>query len=83
MHMYLYCCYGFFVDCIVIEAQVPVKEEVERKASIQFPSVTDTSNVSSVFGTMTPMIEIPSVFVLRELEEGIIIYYMYIYVVTN
>ena len=79
MLMYLYCCYRFFVDCIVIEAQIPVKEEVERKASIQFPSVTDTSNVSSVFGTMTPIIEIPSVFVLRELEEGIIIYYVCVY----
>ena len=40
--------------------------------SIQFPIVTNTStDASLVFGSMTPMIEIPSTIVLRQLEEGI------------
>ena len=48
-----------------------MQEDLERKPSIQFPTVTNTSNdVTSVFGSMTPMIEIPSAVVLRQLEEG-------------
>ena len=55
----------------VIEAQIPTEEELRTKESIQFPTVTDTStNDSLVFGSMTPMIEIPTTVVLRELEEG-------------
>ena len=48
-----------------------MQEDLERKTSIQFPTVTNTSNdVTSVFDSMTPMIEIPSAVVLRQLEEG-------------
>ena len=48
-----------------------MQEDLETKPSIQFPTVTNISNdVTSVFGSMTPMIEIPSAVVLRQLEEG-------------
>ena len=57
--------------CLVIEAQIPMEEDLINKTAIQFPTVTDTSdNDSLVFGNMTPMIEIPTTIVLRELEEG-------------
>ena len=46
-------------------------EDLQKRTSIQFPAVTNTStDVSLVFGNMTPMIEIPSAIVLRQLEEG-------------
>ena len=52
-----------------------MQEDLRRKTSIQFPTVTNTSNdVTLVFGSMTPMIEIPSTVVLRQLEEGIYIH---------
>ena len=48
-----------------------MEEDLINKTSIQFPTITDTSdNDSLVFGNMTPMIEIPTSIVLRELEEG-------------
>ena len=61
-----------------------MQEDLERKTSIQFPTVTNTSNdVTSVFGSMTPMIEIPSAVVLRQLEEGTCVVmintFMYVY----
>ena len=70
---------------IVIEAKVPTEEDLRRKTSIQFPSVTNMSNdVTMVFGNMTPMIEIPSSIVLRQLEEGMMYYvcirFMHMYV---
>ena len=59
------------MHCIVIEAQIPMPEDLKRKTSIQFPTVTNTStDVTLVFGSMTPMIEIPSNIILRQLEEG-------------
>ena len=61
-----------WLQCIVIEAQIPKKADLKRKPSIPFPTATSTStDVSLVFGNMTPMIEIPSAIVLRQLEEGI------------
>ena len=61
-----------WLQCIVIEAQIPKKADLKRKPSIPFPTTTNTStDVSLVFGNMTPMIEIPSAIVLRQLEEGI------------
>ena len=59
-----------------------MQEDLERKTSIQFPTVTNTSNdVTSVFGSMTPMIEIPSAVVLRQLEEGMcVVMHKYIHV---
>ena len=62
------------MHCVVIEAQIPMPEDLKRKTSIQFPTVTNTStDVSLVFGSMTPMIEIPSNIILRQLEEGTVI----------
>ena len=59
------------VNCLVIEAQIPMQEDLQSKTSIQFPSVTNMSDdVTMVFGNMTPMIEIPSSIILRQLEEG-------------
>ena len=59
---------------VVIEAQIPMPEDLKKKTSIQFPTVTNTStDVSLVFGSMTPMIEIPSNIILRQLEEGTVI----------
>ena len=56
----------------VIEAQILMQEDLKGMTSIQFPTVTNTStDASLVFGSMTPMIEIPSTVVLRQLEEGI------------
>ena len=56
---------------LVIEAQIPKEEDLINITSIQFPTVTNTSdNDSLVFDNMTPMIEIPTSIVLRELEEG-------------
>jgi len=47
---------------------------LRTKSSINFPSDTKSStNVSSVFGNMTTMIEIPSTIVLRQLEQGLYI----------
>ena len=64
MHMLL--------NYLVIEAQIPMLEELRNKTSIQFPAITNKStDVSLVFGNMTPMIEIPSSIVLKQLEEGI------------
>ena len=65
--------------CLVIEAQIPMQEDLESKTSIQFPAVTNTStNVSLIFGDMTPMIEIPTSIVLKQLQEGMYIVYMYV-----
>ena len=62
--MYLY-------TYVVIEVQIPMEEDLMNKTSVQFPTVTDTSdNDSFVFGDMTPMIEIPTTIILRMLEEG-------------
>ena len=72
--MYVYK-YGYIIHYIVIEAQIPMQEDLRRKTSIQFPSVTNMSNdVTMVFGNMTPMIEIPSSIILRQLEEGMVYY---------
>ena len=60
----------YFV-CVVIGVQIPMEEDLINKTSIQFPTVTNTSdNGNLVFGDMTPMIEIPTTIILRELEEG-------------
>ena len=59
---------------IVIEAQVPTEEDLRGKASIQFPSVTNMSKDVTLVFDMTPMIEIPSNIVLRQLEEGMMYY---------
>ena len=73
-HMYVYK-YGYIVHYIVIEAQILMQEDLRRKTSIQFPSVTNMSNdVTMVFGNMTPMIEIPSSIILRQLDEGMVHY---------
>jgi len=57
---------------IVIEAKILREEELRTKSSINFPSDTKSStNVSSVFGNMTTMIEIPSTIALRQLEQGL------------
>ena len=56
---------------VVIEVQIPIEEDLLNKTSIQFPTVTNTSdNGYLVFGNMTPMIEIPTMIILRELEKG-------------
>ena len=59
---------------LVIEAQIPIEEELRTKASLQFPTVNTSTEDSSVLGDMTPMIEIPTTIVLRELAEGVHIY---------
>ena len=52
-----------------------MQEDLTGITSIQFPTLTNTSDdISSVFGSMTPMIVIPSTIILRQLEEGICIY---------
>ena len=52
-----------------------MEEDLINKTSIQFPTVTNTSdNDSFLFDDMTPMIEIPTSIVLRQLEEGKYIY---------
>ena len=67
---------------LVIEAQIPVQEDLENKESIQFPAVTAVTNTSTndplLFDSMTPMIEIPTSIVLRQLEEGTYILLMHI-----
>ena len=56
-----------------------MEEDLINKTSIQFPTVNDTStNETLVFGDMTPMIEIPTSIVLRELEEGVHNYIIHI-----
>ena len=56
---------------IVIEVQILMVEDLLHKTSIQFPTVTNTSdNGYLVFGNMTPMIIIPTTIIFRELEEG-------------
>ena len=56
---------------VVIEVQIPIEEDLLNKTSIQFPTVTNTSdNGHSVFGNMTPVIIIPTTIILRELEKG-------------
>ena len=56
---------------IVIEVQILMEEDLLHKTSIQFPTVTNTSdNGHLVFGDMTPVIVIPTTIILRELEEG-------------
>ena len=60
-----------YFNCLVIEAQIPMEEDLINITSIQFPTVTNTSdNDSLVFDNMTPMIEIPTSIILRQLEEG-------------
>ena len=60
-----------YFNCLVIEAQIPMEEDLINITSIQFPTVTNTSdNDSLVFDDMTPMIEIPTSIILRQLEEG-------------
>ena len=64
-----------YCDYLVIEAQIPMEEDLINKKSIQFPTVTNTSeNDSLVFDNMTPMIEIPTTIILRELQEGLYYY---------
>ena len=49
-------------------------EDLTGITSIQFPTLTNTSaDISLLFGSMTPMIEIPSTIILRQLEEGTVI----------
>lgn len=55
---------------LVIEAQIPAEEDLRTKESIQFPTINTLSNDSLVLSDRTPMIEIPTTIVLRELEEG-------------
>ena len=63
---------------LVIEAQIPREEDLRAKPSINFPAVdTSSTNISSVFGSKTPMIEIPSTIVLRRLEEGTYVCLLY------
>jgi len=52
------------LHCIVIEARIPTPEDLEGKDIIRFPDAS--TNVSSLFGSMTPMIELPSTAVLRQ-----------------
>ena len=55
-----------------------MRKDLETKPSIQFPAVTNGStndSSESVFGDMTPMIEIPSSIVLKQLEEGMYVYF--------
>ena len=60
-----------YFNCLVIEAQILMEEDLINVTSIQFPTVTNTSdNDSLVFDNMTPMIEIPTSIILRQLEEG-------------
>ena len=60
-----------YFNCLVIEAQIPMEEDLINVTSIQFPTVTNTSdNDSLVFDNMTPMIEIPTSIIIRQLEEG-------------
>ena len=57
-----------------------MEEDLINKTSIQFPTVSNTSpNDSLVFGNMTPMIEIPTTVVLRELEQGVCIYILCVF----
>ena len=56
-----------------------MQEDLIGITSIQFPTLTNTStDISLVFGSMTPMIEIPSTIILRQFEEGTYIANMYI-----
>ena len=61
-----------------------MQEDLESKESIQFPAVINIStNDPLPFDGMTPMIEIPTSIVLRQLEEGTYIdtyICMYLYV---
>ena len=67
----IYLCKHMYFNCLVIEAQIPMEEDLINVTSIQFPTVTNTSdNDSLVFDNMTPMIEIPTSIILRQLEEG-------------
>ena len=57
-----------------------MEEDLINKTSIQFPTVSNTStNDSLVFGNMTPMIEIPTTVILRELEQGVCIYILCVF----
>ena len=68
-----------YCNHLVIEAQIPMEEDLINKTSIQFPTVTNTSeNDSLVFDNMAPMIEIPTTIILRELQEGLYYYIMLI-----
>ena len=70
MNYYTYTCM-YLYTYVVIEVQIPMEEDLMNKTSVQFPTVTDISdNDSFIFGDMTPMIEIPTTIILRELEEG-------------
>ena len=63
------------VNYLVIEAQIPTKEDLQNNMPIQFPTFNNKStDVSLVFGNMTPMIEIPSNIILRRLEEGTVLF---------
>ena len=61
-----------------------MEEDLINKTSIQFPTVTNTSdNDSFLFDDMTPMIEIPTSIVLRQLEEGEYVYNNYVFIIIN
>ena len=48
-----------------------MQEDLESKESIQFPAITNASTDDPLpLDSMTPMIEIPTSIVLRQLEEG-------------
>ena len=65
--MYVCMCLNY----LVIEAQIPREEDLRNKTSFNFPDVTNSpTNVSSAFGSMTPMIEIPTSIILKQLEQG-------------
>ena len=44
-----------------------MREELESRTLIQFPDTLN--NDSLIFDNMTPMIEIPTTIILRQLEE--------------
>ena len=69
------------LNYLVIEAQIPMQEDLQGKESIQFPASTNKStDVSLIFGNMTPMIEIPSAVILRQLEEGTYIMHIHMFI---
>ena len=80
VYVYIY----IHLNYVVIEAQIPRQEDLREKSSIIFPAdITNSStNVTSIFGNMTPMIEIPSTIVLRQIEEGTCTY-VYVSVCTT
>ena len=59
----------FVFTNIVIDVQIPTKEDLLQTESVNFPSVSNTPNNSIMLDKMAPGIQIPSSIIINQISE--------------